>query len=511
MSPTDAMFLLAESPTHPMHVGAVQVFAPPPGRDARDVAAAFDVALATAEMAAPLRRRATRSVSSLGQWSWQPDPHYRVENHVHRHTMPQPADRDALLALCSRLHSGILDRSRPLWEMHLIGGLADGRYAVYTKMHHAVADGVAAMRMLQDSLSADPEQRGMSAAGATVGQPRPQPTRHGANLPSAGLARRLPATLAHAAGMASGEAVGLVGALAGTLDRAVREHAGALSLSAPRSTLNVPITPARQFTARSWPIQRLRRVAQSREATINDVVLAMCSGALRAYLRDRDTLPEAPLIAMVPVSLRTEPQRDDSEQRDDGRLKTRHDDHQKQGGNKVGVLMCSLATHLDAPAARLTAVRDMMADGKRSMRALSPTQILATSALGVSTLALSLLPGYSRLLKTGILRPAFNIVISNVPGPTGPRYWNGARLDELYPLSIATHGQALNITCTSTDDQIAFGLTGCPDSMPDLHQLTDYLDIELNALEHTSALGGSDRRPASPFPPRTASTQSLVG
>ena len=173
--------------------------------------------------------------------------------------------------------------------------------------------------------------------------------------------------------------------------------------------------------------------------------------------------------------------------------------------------MCSLATHLDAPAARLTAVRDMMADGKRSLRALSPTQILATSALGVSTLALGLLPGYRHILRTGILRPAFNIVISNVPGPTGPQYWNGARLDELYPLSIATHGQALNITCTSTDDQIAFGLTGCPDSIPDLHQLTDYLNIELNALEHTSAPGGSDRGPASPFPTRTASNHSLAG
>ena len=119
-------------------------------------------------------------MSSLGQWSWQHDTHYRVENHVHRHTLPPPADHGELLALCSRLHSGMLDRSRPLWEIHLIGGLADGRYAVYTKMHHAVADGVAAMRMLQDSLSADPEQRGMAAAGATVGQPRPHPARPGA-------------------------------------------------------------------------------------------------------------------------------------------------------------------------------------------------------------------------------------------------------------------------------------------------------------------------------------------
>ena len=169
MSPTDAMFLLAESPTHPMHVGAVQVFVPPAGGDARDVAAAFENALATHEMSSALRRKASRSVSSLGQWSWQPDARYRVDNHVHRHTLSQPAGTAELWALCSRLHSGMLDRSRPLWEMHLIDGLADGRYAVYTKMHHAMADGVAAMRILHDSLSADPEQRGMAAAGSAVG------------------------------------------------------------------------------------------------------------------------------------------------------------------------------------------------------------------------------------------------------------------------------------------------------------------------------------------------------
>jgi len=152
MSPTDAMFLLAESPTHPMHVGAVQVFAPPPGRDARDVAAAFENALATHEMSSALRRKASRSVSSLGQWSWQPDARYRVDNHVHRHTLSQPAGTAELWALCSRLHSGMLDRSRPLWEMHLIDGLADGRYAVYTKMHHAMADGVAAIRRRRNHL-----------------------------------------------------------------------------------------------------------------------------------------------------------------------------------------------------------------------------------------------------------------------------------------------------------------------------------------------------------------------
>jgi diacylglycerol O-acyltransferase len=226
--------------------------------------------------------------------------------------------------------------------------------------------------------------------------------------------------------------------------------------------LNVPITGARRFAAQSWPIERIRGVGKAADATVNDVVLAMCSGALRNYMLSLSALPDDPLIAMVPVSLHG------AEERSGG----------DGGGNAVGVIMCNLGTHLADPADRLAPVHASMTEGKETLRSMSPTQILAMSALGVSPLAI-----WPALRLTGAVRPPFNLVISNVPGPREPMYWNGARLAGLYPLSIPLDGQALNITCTSYSHDIAFGLTGCRRTVPHLQRLLGYLDDELTALE----------------------------
>jgi diacylglycerol O-acyltransferase len=229
---------------------------------------------------------------------------------------------------------------------------------------------------------------------------------------------------------------------------------------------NVPITGARRFAAQSWPMERIRAVGKNADATVNDVVLAMCSGALRNYMRSEDALPDDPLIAMVPVSL-LDPDRADSD----------------KGGNAVGVVMCNLGTHLADPGDRLANVHRSMTEGKNLLATMSPMQILMMSGLGVSPLAV--LPA---LGLTGTVRPPFNLVISNVPGPREPMYWNGARLDGLYPLSIPLDGQALNITCTSYSDEIAFGLTGCRRTVPHLQRLLRFLDEELAALEQAAGL-----------------------
>jgi diacylglycerol O-acyltransferase len=210
-------------------------------------------------------------------------------------------------------------------------------------------------------------------------------------------------------------------------------------------------------------MDRIRAVGKSAEATVNDVVLAMCSGALRNYMLSLSALPDAPLIAMVPVSLHGS---EETSGGGDG------------GGNAVGVIMCNLGTHLADPADRLATVHTSMTDGKDALRTMSPTQIMAMSALGVSPLGI-----WPALRLTGAVRPPFNLVISNVPGPRQPMYWNGARLDGLYPLSIPLDGQALNITCTSYSSEIAFGLTGCRRTVPHLQRLLGYLDEELSALE----------------------------
>jgi len=438
------------------------VFAPPEGAEGPDVRAMFDAALARDTVAPQLRKRARRSVTSLGQWGWDTDTDTDVDldYHVRRDALPQPGGMTELFALVSRLHAFGLDRGRPLWEMHLIEGLAGGRYAVYTKIHHAVADGVSAMKMLRACLSEDPDRRDMPAPWEPPAATAPRPPLG----PSTGVSPLdLPGAVLRVARGAVGEVAGLVPALVGTLDRALREQGGSLSLSAPNTVFNVPIGGARRFAARSWPIERLRLVAKSADATINDVVLSMCSGALRAYLRGLDALPENPLIAAVPVSLRGE--------------------QDNTAGNAVGLLMCNLATHLADPARRLGAVRTCMLEGKHALRTMSAPQMLAMSALGAAPLALGMLLG-----DRSPLRPPFNVIISNVAGPTAPMYWNGAHLDALYPVSVPVDGQALNITCTSTGDQIAFGLTGCRASVPRLQPLLGHLDDELGALEHAVGL-----------------------
>jgi diacylglycerol O-acyltransferase len=448
MPPTSSLFLLAESREHPMHVGSLQLFAPPDGADALDVRRMFDEAIEQDEVAPLFQKRPRRSITSLGQWGWETDRMFDLEHHVRRNALPQPGRVLELLSLCSRLHSSLLDRHRPLWEMHLVEGLDDGRYGVYFKVHHSLVDGVSALRMLSRMLSPNADERGMPAPWA----PRdPPPKRNRSPRPSSDK---------NALDLLA-ETAGLVPALARTVNRAVREQSGPLSLAAPKSMLNVPITGARRFAAQSWPMERIRRVGKVSETTVNDVVLAMCSGALRNYLFSMDALPDAPMIAMVPVSLHGE----DSSSSDGG-------------GNAVGTVMCNLGTDRDDPAARLQTVHDSMEQGKDALRSMTPMQILAMSAVALSPLAL-----WPLLRLTGSVRPPFNLVISNVPGPRQPLYWNGARLDGLYPLSIPLDGQALNITCTSYSDEIAFGLTGCRRTVPHLQRLLGYLDDELAALE----------------------------
>ncbi|HEV7203014.1 MAG TPA: wax ester/triacylglycerol synthase family O-acyltransferase [Jatrophihabitans sp.] len=452
MPPTSSLFLMAESREHPMHVGSLQLFQPPEGATALDVRRMFDDAIGVDEVAPLFQKRPRRSISTLGQWAWETDRAFDLEHHVRRNALPAPGRILELLALCSRLHSTLLDRHRPLWEMHLIEGLEDGRYAAYFKVHHSLVDGVSALRMLSRQLSTDADERNMPAPWAprerAPREPRPRPNR------------------ASTAASTISDALGLGPALLRTVTRAINDQSGSMSLAAPKSMLNVDITGARRFAAQSWPIERIRGVGKAADATVNDVVLAMCSGALRQYMQSLDALPESSLIAMVPVSLHG-----DGPGSGDG------------GGNAVGAVMCRLGTDLDDAGERLATVHQSMAEGKEALSTMSPSQILAMSALGISPLAL-----WPALRLTETMRPPFNLIISNVPGPREPMYWNGARLDGLYPLSIPLDGQALNITCTSYSSEIAFGLTGCRRTVPHLQRLLGYLDDELAALERAVGL-----------------------
>jgi diacylglycerol O-acyltransferase len=462
IDPTSAAFLYAESRTQPMHVGGLQLFEKPQGAGRGYARKMYEQLSAPDEIAPLFLKRPHRSLATAGQLVWVPDEHFDMQHHVRHSALPSPGRVRELLDLCSRLHGQRLARERPLWEAHVIEGLRDGRVAMYTKTHHALVDGVSAMRLLASVLSTDPDKRDMPAPwAARPASAKAQRTREAAESSLA----QVPIHALRTAFGLSAEAVGLPSALVRTITRGIRNETSALSLYAPRTMFNQSITGSRRFAAQDWPIERLRAVGAATGSTINDVVLAMCSGALRAYLLDHDALPDTGLVAMVPVGLNARQSQVAS----------------ADGGNAVGAVMVQLATDLADPAARLTAIHRSMRDGKQALSSMTPTQILAMSALGMAP---SILTPMLRL--QGIVRPPFNVIISNVPGPRSTQYLNGARLVGTYPLSIPINGMALNITCTSYDGKMGFGLTGCRRTVPHLQRLLGHLDAELTALERAT-------------------------
>jgi WS/DGAT/MGAT family acyltransferase len=232
-----------------------------------------------------------------------------------------------------------------------------------------------------------------------------------------------------------------------------------LPFAAPHTMFNVKIGGARRCAAQSWSTDRVKAVKQAAGVTMNDAVLAMCAGALRYYLIEQNALPDTPLIAMVPVSLRSEEEAD-------------------AGGNKVGSILCNLATDVEDPAQRIQVISASMRGNKKVLADLPRMQVLALSALNMAPLLLAGLPGF---LST--VPPPFNIVISNVPGPTQPLYYGGARLDGSYPLSNIPDGQALNITLVNNAGNLDFGLVGCRRSVPHLQRLLAHLESSLKDLE----------------------------
>jgi diacylglycerol O-acyltransferase len=453
MSPLDAVFLIPETREQPMHVGSLQLYSTPDGAGRNYLTDVYQQLLAVDDIAPLFRRRAYRSFSTLGQWAWEEDHDIDLEHHVRHSALPRPGRIRELLALSSRLHSTLLDRQRPLWEMHLIEGLRDGRFAVYFKLHHAVMDGVSGLRLMQKVLSDNPEDRTLMAPYMPYETPRAPHESGGLSLTA------LPGVALGAVG----EVASLGPALLRIAEKLVREQASALPIQAPRTILNGAITGSRRFAAQSWSLDRLKTVAKGSGTSLNDVVLAMCSGALRLYLQDLAALPEAPLIAMVPVSLRSV-------------------GVEATGGNAVGTILCNLATNERDPGLRLAAIRESMQAGKASLASMNRLQITAMAAVANAPTALGTMFGAHRLLPL-----PFNIVISNVPGPKQPLWMAGAKLDAFYPLSIPTVGQALNITVTSYVDSMEFGLTGCRRHVPHLQRLLTHLETSLDGLEKAAA------------------------
>lgn len=455
MPVTDSMFLIGESREHPMHVGGLQLYTLPDGAGPDYLNQIYHSLISDEAIVQPLfRKRPRRPVGSLGQWSWSTDTQLDMEYHVRFSALPRPGRVRELLELVSRLHGSLLDRHRPLWEFSLIEGLEGNRFATYSKVHHALLDGVSSIILANRALSMDPAVTGMPPVWAVPPIEKAERESQGGG----------PLALLESLRDVTTDIAGVLPAVVKSAQTALREQASVLPFQAPRTIFNVQITGARRFAAQKWPLDRIKAIRKATGATLNDVVLAMCSGALRRYLLELDALPDRPLIAMVPVSLRSKQKRSEA------------------SGNSVGAILVNLGTHLADPADRFTQITESAQIAKRSLAELSPLQILALSGLTMAPLAFAPIPGFVSLTP-----PPFNLIISNVPGSPKPLYWNGAEMQGMYPLSIPYDGQALNITITSYAGFLNFGLTGCRRNVPHLQRLLTYLEDSLAELEKVVA------------------------
>lgn len=453
LTPNDQLFLWLERRNQPMHVGGL-ILMRPPADAGPDFVSKTAAHLRTFTEAVPPFNQ--KLYSRLGVWFWGEDKEFDLEAHFYHLSLPKPGRIRELLELVSKLHASQMDRAKPLWEAYLIDGLEDGRVALYTKVHHALVDGVACMKMMQRSFAESPDARDMPPLWA--------------NPDLRGQARRSQED----GGLAS--TLGKVTAAAKTqlssLPKVVREVGRSIwqttvadpdfvsVIQAPRSVLNQKISASRRFAAQSWPLDRIRDAGKPLGMTLNDVVLAMCGSALRKYLKELNALPQRPLVAMVPVSLR----------KDDSAV-----------GNHVALLLANLATDTDDPVERIEAISRSVNQSKQRFENMTQTEIMNYVATMMGISGANLLTGLLPKIQ------AFNIVISNVPGPKHQLYFNGAAIEGVYPVSIVLDGHALNITLNSYNGKLEFGLIACRRTLPSMQKLLQYLEDGLTELELAAA------------------------
>ena len=465
LSGLDASFLYLESAGTPMHVGSVMFLEWPDvagKRSGEGFRRDLLAHLAERLPRAPALRRVLREAPlDLGHPVWSDAGSVDLDAHVRLRRLPGKGGRAALRKLLGELHAQMLPRDVPLWQFVVIDNLEPGVVALYSKVHHALLDGQGGIALAQALL--DVESRAPRAAAAKRSRTlAPAPAKRDvATLATrstvrqfANLLRAVPATLKLAGGVR--QAAAMVGGLRDNL------------LVAPRTVFNVQVGPDRSFAELSMPIDRVKTVAKGFGASLNDVVLAICAGALRELLLSVDELPRKPLVAAMPVSLRAAGNTDSD--------------------NQVSMVQCSLATDVADPVERLRAIQASTAQIKARVAAMK--DLIPTDYPGLAAPLWA--AGLSRLWARGRiaekLPPLANVAISNVPGPPVPLYLAGAKLRHYYPLSIVTHGLALNITLQSYAGSLEFGLTGCKDvvARPDIvaRALARALDELMERLPH---------------------------
>jgi WS/DGAT/MGAT family acyltransferase len=452
----DAMFLHLETAETPTHVGGLSLVTLPDGYRG-NFFEDYKATIASRMALIPfLHERLAPPPLGIDRPFWVEDEDFDLEYHVRHLTAPAPGRFSDLEALVALLHAHPLDRSRPLWEFYVIDGLASGQLAVYTKLHHAAMDGLSSQALVTTMYDPTPE-------GRTLARPASAPRRR------RGAVQLVRDLLVHRARQVR-RATSAVPELARACLRLVHPAAGTLRFPpihrvplAPRTLLNVGITNQRLYAARTLPLSAVKQLARRTGTKVNDVILAISSGALRGYLEDKQALPRRSLTAMVPVSAPAAA------------------DH--SSANQNSLMLCSLATNLADPYERLLAIHRSCALQKQNFELYKHIPLPDLALPGSGAIVRALVERYGHSWLVG--RPPLlgNLVISNEPGPPVPQYIDGAQITSMYPCSIPFHSQAVNITVESYCDRLDFGLIACRRAVPDLAQLADRLPTQLAELQ----------------------------
>jgi diacylglycerol O-acyltransferase / wax synthase len=489
----DATFLHLETGAQFGHVSGLSIYIRP-DTAGYDPYAAWRAQLEQRlHLLEPLRRRLVETPLGLDHPYWIEDPDFDLDFHVRHSAVPPPGRDDQLAAVVGRIVARPLDRTRPLWLSYVIEGLADDRFAVLTVVHHATVDGASGVELMTLMLDDHP-------GAADVPPPaepwRPEPVPSDLQMlarGTLGLARKpargvlLAARTARDVGQATRNPVLVKSAnqvlrsLRGPLRTALnlgrtgaedRDPPAPLQrIRPPRTPFNRPITPHRKLAIGTASLGTVRAIKAALGATVNDVVVAVCAGGLRTWLERHDALPDDPLVALVPVSIRT-------------------GEEVERWTNRVSMLTAVLPTDEPDPVERVRRVHDAMASSKELFEAIPAERLtdfaeFPPPAVFARAMRLSARLGLGSRLSPG------NLVISNVPGPREPLYAAGAQLEHYYPVSMIVEGQGLNITVQSYLDNLDFGLACCPELVPDVDDLLAAILAEIDTL---GALTGGDGR-----------------
>jgi diacylglycerol O-acyltransferase / wax synthase len=506
LSGIDVSFLNMETPTNFGHVSSLNIYDPStaPGGAGLDVTK--QIILERMDQLAPFRRRLVEVPLGLDLPYWIEDSDFDIDFHVRHHAVAPPGTPEQLAETVSRIVSRPLDRSRPLWELYVIEGLEGGRIAQLTKIHHATIDGASGALMLTVLLDTDPGVRPIGHVATWDSEAVPSDAEL-LQITMGEYLRRpekmLRTNLRMMRDLASSSGNGGLRALTDLVAQPLPGRLGELMRErlrsgygtevdnppslpptlAPRTPFNRPITAHRRFAFTTIPLEEARAIRREYGCTFNDVVMALCSGALRRYLMKHDALPDESLIAMVPVSIRAGGESDTYQ-------------------NRVSGLLSSLATNEPDPVKRLRLVQQSMTAAKGSFAAIPAEALQDYTQFAPPAVAARAMRMYSRLRIADRMNPPFNLIISNVPGPAEPLYSAGARLEHFYPVSTIIDGQGLNMTVQSYNGNLDFGFIACRELVPDLWSLVDHLHESMEELQR----GGTTPTPAR----KTAATKTAA-